>query len=341
MQKLENVKSILIIRSGALGDTVYATVVLDALTQQFGNNIKIDWIGIPACFSLFQHDRRVNQIFTLKHRKLPAFINAEKRHIISYSKKNPYDVLINLEQGTQFNDLAKAIQSKVKLGIPFTVPDSNEDKIHMVDLIRSVYKKIIRQDIHDNSYPKLFGEVFSTVQEKFSIPKNYIVINPSNSHTKRHKINYRAWPIERWKQLIEKLSKKETLILIGNKGEEAYFKALQPYSKNVIDLSGKTSLTELISIINQAKLMITTDTGPAHIASATSTSVYCLIGPTNPAVTGPYQTPINKVHIISKNLECAPCYYLPRRDKCKDNICMKEITVNDVLEALLKHSSKG
>lgn len=338
MHKLENIKSVLIIRSGALGDTVYATVVLDALTQQFGTNVKIDWIGIPACFSLFKNDKRVNQVFTLRHRKLPILINTEKRRIVSYSKKNPYDILINLEQGKQFNDLAKAIKADLKIGSPFTLPNPETDKRHMVDLLRSFYKTIIHQKIHENSYPQLFGEAFSIVQEKFSIPNNYIIINPSNSHTKRHKINYRAWPVEYWKRLIQKLPKHETIVLIGNKGEEFYFKFLQPYPENVIDLSGKTNLTELISIINQAKLMITTDTGPAHIASATSTSVYCLIGPTNPALTGPYKTPTNEVNIISKNLECAPCYDLPHRDKCTDNICMKNISVQDVINTIYKKS---
>lgn len=336
MQKLENVKSVIVLRSGALGDTVYATVILDALTQQFGHNIQIDWIGIPACISLFKHDKRVNQVFTLKHRKLPALINTEKRQIISYSKKHPYDILINLEQGKQFNDLAKAIKADLKIGSPFTLPDPDADKTHMVDFLRSFYKHIMSEEIHQNSFPQLFGEDFTRVQAKFSIPKNYIVINPSNSHTKRHKINYRAWPVENWKQLLQEIPKNENIILIGNRGEESYFKALQPYSHNVIDLSGKTNLTELVSIINQAKFMITTDTGPAHIASATSTSVYCLIGPTNPNLTGPYKTPKNEVHIISKNLDCAPCYYLPHRDDCTDNICMKGITVDDVIQTIYK-----
>lgn len=336
MQKLKNVKSILIIRSGALGDTVYATVVLDALKQQFTQDVKIDWIGTPACISLFKYDNRVNKIFILKHRKLPAIINLEKRKIISYSKKHPYDILINLEQGSQFNDLAKAIKAQMKIGNPFSSPDPDPDKTHMVDFLRSFYKNIIDEGIHQNSYPKLFGEPFELVKKKFSLPDNYIVINPSNSHTKRNKINYRAWPVESWKQLIKEIPKKENIVLIGNSGEEAYFKALMPYSKNVIDLSAKTNLTELISIINAAKLMITTDTGPAHIASATNTPVYCLIGPTEANLTGPYKTPENEVHIISKNLECAPCYYLPHRDKCTDNICMKNISVKDVIETVYK-----
>jgi ADP-heptose:LPS heptosyltransferase len=338
MHKLENIKSVIIIRSGALGDTVYATAVLDALKRQFGEETIIDWVGTPACLSLFKYDERVHQVFVLKHRKLPAIINLEKRRIISYSKKHAYDLLINLEQGTHFHDLAKKIKATVKIGNPFTKPEPTSAKMHMVEFLRSFYMSVIDQQICTTSYPKLFGAPFALVQKNYSLPDEYIILNPSNSHTKRDKINYRAWPVEKWKELIDKLSEKQNIVLIGNSGEESYFKHLQPYPKTLIDLSGRTGLAELIAVIENAKYMVTTDTGPAHIASATSTPVYCLIGPTNPDLTGPYKTPKNEVYIISKDLECSPCYYLPHRQTCKDNVCMKEICVADVAEAISKHS---
>lgn len=335
MSKLENIKTVAIIRSGALGDTVYATSILDALTQQYGNDIKIDWIGAPSAESLFKNDPRVNRVFIIKHRKIPVWLSPEKRKIIAASKKNPYDLLINLESnGPIFNPLAEKTHAHHKVGYPFTEPVKREEAVHMVETIRATYASIVDPEVLSNSYPKLFGSDFSTLQEKFSLPDKYIVINPSNSHTNRSRINYRAWPAEKWKELIATLGEKKQLVLIGNKGEEAYFDSLKPYPENVIDLSAKTNLPELISVMSHAQALITTDTGPAHIASATSTPVYCLVGPTNPAFTGPYKTPFNEVHIISKNLDCSPCYYLPHIKECTDNICMKEISVDDVIKTL-------
>lgn len=334
MYTQEKIHSILIIRSGALGDTVYATVVLDALKKEFGDDVKIDWIGTPLTRSLFKYDSRVHSVITLKHRKLPVIINLEKRRIIAHSKKEPYDLLLNLELGTQFNDLAKAVHARIKHGFPFTRPTITDHAIHMVELIRFIYKDLLHKKEALDAYPKLIGEPFEPVKAKYSLPSEYLVIAPSNSHTNRDKINYRAWPVENWKTLIHTLAPDKALVLIGNRGEEAYFKSLEPYPENVIDLNGKTNLTELITIISQAKALITTDTGPAHIASATSTPVHCLIGPTDANSTGPYKTPYNEVHIISKELACSPCYNLPRRDQCLDNICMKQITVEDVLHSL-------
>jgi len=42
------------------------------------------------------------------------------------------------------------------------------------------------------------------------------------------------------------------------------------------------------------------------------------------------------VVIINKNLPCSPCYETPRKDSCRDNICMKEIQVDEVVEAAIK-----
>jgi len=333
MKKLDNIKSIIIIRSGALGDTVYATSILDALKAQYGETTKIDWIGAPSASSLFKHDPRVNQVFIIKHRKFPIYLSLEKRRIISYTKKHPYDLLINLESnGPKFNPLAKAIQATHKIGYPFTEPVLNTNSRHMVEYIKDYFAHVIEEEVLKNSYPKLFGSDYSSSEKKFSLPNKYIVINPSNSHTNRNKINYRAWPAEKWKALIHRLSQEKNLVLIGDKGEESYFDSLKPFNKNVIDLSGKTNLPELISVISHASSIITTDTGPAHIASAVNTLVHCLIGPTNPNSTGPYKTPHNQVDIISKNLDCSPCYYLPHIKTCTDNICMKDISVEDVLQ---------
>jgi ADP-heptose:LPS heptosyltransferase len=87
-------------------------------------------------------------------------------------------------------------------------------------------------------------------------------------------------------------------------------------------------LVDLIGVINGATGLIATDTGTAHIASAVNTEVFALIGPTPANVTGPYQSPFNKVHIISSNKDCSPCYKTDVMKECRDNICMKDISVD-------------
>jgi len=328
---LEKVKRILILRCGALGETIFALPVLEALRQQYGENIKIDWVGTPAASALFKLDPRINHIFHLKHRRLPIILSREKKNIIKHSKKEPYDVLINLESGHIFYPLVAKIVAIHKYGMPYNQIRGMTNP-HVIDSLKTIYESFIDTDIMQKSYPILYGTDSSLVQQKFNLPTHYIVINASTSH--HRKFTHRAWPVEHWKHLLELLAPTYHLVIIGGKGEEKFFDSLLPYPPSVIDLVGKSNLPELITIIRNAEAIITADTGPSHIASAVNTRTFALFGPSNPKGTGPYPTPFNSLHIITKNLECSPCNATERIKACKDNQCMKQILPSDVYEAI-------
>lgn len=317
------IKRVLIIRSGALGETIFALPVIEALRSQYGSSLIIDWVGAPAATALFKLDDRIHQVFHLRHRKLPIFLSSEKQAIINHSKKQPYDLLINLESGRIFFSLADKIVAKQKLGMPYNQIRPMPSP-HVIESLKTIYETIIDPSILNESYPILYGDSPNDIRNKFELPEHYIVINPSTSHHK--KFTHRAWPVEYWKELITRLSPEYHLVIIGGKGEEAFFKNLRPFAPSIIDLVGKTSLTELIAVIRDADAIITADTGPSHIASAVNTRTFALFGPSNPKGTGPYQTNANNVHIISMHLECSPCNATPRIKTCLDNQCMKQIS---------------
>lgn len=333
MPILKDVKRVLVLRCGALGDLVYATAVIDALRAQYGDTVSIDFITTPGTAKLFEFDTRINKIFPLKHKKLPIWLSPQKRDIIRHSRQNSYDIFINFEMGKQFLSLSKAIKSKHKTGWFFSNPNFSNVS-HMVDICKSFYAPIIEPEILKNAFPRIIGKPFTEVQNRLNLPENFLVFSPSNSHNKKSGLNYRAWPQNHWKSLITLLPPQLPIIIIGGKGEEAFFEPIKPYPENVIDLVGKTSISEIISIIAQAKALVVTDTGTAHIASALNTPVFCLIGPTPANITGPYQSTKNKVHIISAHLSCSPCYKTETMKQCTDNICMSQITPAMIIDSL-------
>ncbi len=328
-----NVKKVLIIRCGALGDLVYATSVIDAMRFEHGEDIQIDFVCTPGPAKLFTKDYRVNKVFILKHKKLPIWMSSQKKEIISASKIEQYDLLINFESGKQFRSLVENIHSKEKIGYFCSKVDQG-DLRHMVKITKNVFKDLVSSENFEKSNPKLIGEDIKIVKEKYSLPQNYIVISPSNSHNKKSRLNYRAWVHENWKELIADLSKDITLVMIGGPGEEHFFEPLKPYADNVIDLVAKTSIPELVGIINGAKATISTDTGTAHISSAVNTPIFCLIGPTPEDVTGPYKHKDNEVYIITSDIECRPCYKTEVMKNCNDNRCMKMITPAMVINSI-------
>ncbi len=326
---------VLVIRSGALGDLVYATSVIDALRYEYGNDTVIDFVTTPGTGAIFAKDERVSTVFPLKHRKLPVLFSKEKQQIIRVSKENPYDILINFEFGKQFQTLIKQIHAKKKTGANIDIFEIPSEIRHAADTVKYCYKNVISQKNYQISYPHLIGTDSQTILTQYHLPQRYIIISPSNSHQGKKRINYRAWENEKWRELTKKLSKHIPVVMIGAPHEEHFFSKLKPYPDNVFDLVGKTPLPDLIGVIASAKALVSTDTGTAHIASAVNTETFTLIGPTPADVTGPYKTPENKVNIISLSLPCSPCYKTDIMKKCQDNICMKQITVDMVYDKIV------
>jgi hypothetical protein len=71
-----------------------------------------------------------------------------------------------------------------------------------------------------------------------------------------------------------------------------------------VDLTGRTSLLEMVEWIRRAALMVTNDTGPMHVAAALGVRVLALFGPTDPRRTGPYGQIEDTLRI---QLPCSPC----------------------------------
>jgi heptosyltransferase-1 len=98
------------------------------------------------------------------------------------------------------------------------------------------------------------------------------------------------------------------------------------------NLAGATSLVELAALYRRMAMVITTDTGPMHIAAAVDTPVVALFGPTAEWRTGPYG---ENHHIVAADVACRPCF----KRTCSHCSCMQRISVDEVMlraDALLK-----
>jgi len=94
-------------------------------------------------------------------------------------------------------------------------------------------------------------------------------------------------------------------------------------------LTGKTSVAEATAIISIADVLITNDTGPAHIGAALNVPTLVIFGPTNPLTTYPMSL---NAEIIRRAPDCAPCML---RDCPIDHRCMTAITPEDVFARAL------
>ncbi|WP_455197618.1 glycosyltransferase family 9 protein, partial [Kaarinaea lacus] len=164
-QSLQHPFKVLVIRAGALGDTAYASSIIEPLRHQYGNDVIIDWVAKSGVGKLFAQDSRIRRIFELKSRRSPLLFNKGKRQIITQSFREPYDLLVNLELGAIFDNTLRLTQAKQKIGSPYQ-HFKEPAETHAVENLHIIYRQFLNQDVMQYAYPNLQGVDPAKVKEK-------------------------------------------------------------------------------------------------------------------------------------------------------------------------------
>ena len=330
-------KKVLVIRCGLLGDTVDATSVIEPLIEMYGANLEIHWVSKPGISNPFKYDTRISKVFKLKHTKLSFLFNIEKLKIILHSLYEPYDLILNLEIGSKFNDIVRYSKSIKKIGMPYSHIADDIFKEHRVNHQLRILDSLNSNYIKQKAIPSIVGVDINSVKNKYPMNEPYIVLCPTNSHVgnSNHR-GYRSWPEKNWKDLIEMIIEETSLniLLVGSKDEKQYFKIFYPLQQRVYDISGMTDVPELITIMQESKCVVATDSGSAHIAGAVAKNIVSIHGPTNSYQSAPYSTSKNNIRIASLNLDCSPCYDTDIIKKCKKNICMHDLNAKEIFSLI-------
>jgi len=149
----------------------------------------------------------------------------------------------------------------------------------------------------------------------------------------------RRWPMQNYAELIRQLEDKGYfIILTGEQDDTDYVRDFLIHNKfgsKVKDLSGKLDLGGLIALLKKARLLVTNDSGPLHLAVSIGTPTVSLFGPETPERFGASDS--NKHKAFYVRIYCSPCLNVlnQKTAPCNgDNECMKRIPVNDVLKAV-------
>jgi ADP-heptose:LPS heptosyltransferase len=153
----------------------------------------------------------------------------------------------------------------------------------------------------------------------------------------------RRIPKEKAIALIDLLCRKanETITLIGGPNDAAYTNEViagLSDSQRINNIAGKTSLPQLVDLFSRSKVLLSSDSGPAHLANATGLPVLVLFGAGDENETGPfYKAPSQTIRL--GKLSCEPC----RKNECKFKIpppCLTDLDNELVIGSLLKLASQ-
>lgn len=317
-----------------IGDVIMSFPAINAINKR----IQIDVLTRPHLAELYAFNNRITNIV-----KVPT--NSGFAELLPYIKsvrKQKYDKIIILPNSLRTALIGclcgsetygyKSEGRSIFLSKPVPKPD-NFQLIHESELHKQLIGKAL--EINENSQLVTLelkkSDTFYLLKKRFSLPESgkFIVIAPGAAFG-----SAKRWPEEKFvelsKMLIQKFNYK--ILLTGGTAEaQTAEKITKSDSESIINLAGKTSLTELLHLIGNSELLIANDSGTMHLSSLTNTPVAVPVGPTDMIRTGPLH---NKSAIVTSEYDCPilPC----RRRVCRyaHQNCMTSITAEMMLDKI-------
>jgi len=307
-------KNILIIKPSSLGDIVLALPTLSALRRSFPD-AKISWfIRLEFAPLLKNHPHLTDTILFDRKFLGKAWYNPRAfRALLSLicrlrrpcsaealrEGESKFDLVIDLQGLFRTAALAWLSGCKKRFGMTtarefahiFYTNRLMQDQscIHLVDYYLKIAQAVGASDLSVefilNTDRADVDSANRLLTEQQINPDNYAVFVPGSAHSDK------CWPIERFAALADKISSKFgfSIVATGTKAEKSVVESLQrKTSVRLTNLAGLTNLCELTALIKAAKLVISNDTGPGHIAAVLGIPVVLIFGRSNPARVAPY-----------------------------------------------------
>jgi lipopolysaccharide heptosyltransferase II len=341
-------KRILVLTIRAIGDVVLMTPTFRLLKQKFPTAYLAALADGASAQVLFNnpHIDRLYRIDRVQSRRLPwARRMREWTDLVTHIRREQFDIVIDLFSGPRSALLAWLSGAPVRYGEDVrrglrgflysqpikVVRDGRHLVEQKLELIRPLVGSVKRE--------AAYLEVYPTEDEQKAIDP--LVTRKDRENSKRVGLVpgagsiWRIWPAERFAELGDLLITEYDvdIFLLGGKEDIPVCRRISDVMETKpIDLSGKTTLRELIAFLAKLDLVISNVTGPLHLGSAFSKPQ--IIGLYGEADTVQYAPWGNNVVMVTKGrVERA---YWKKVDYKRDHEVLRQITVTDVFDAVKK-----
>jgi lipopolysaccharide heptosyltransferase I len=326
----------LIVRLGSLGDVVHGIPVAAALRHEYPTS-RIDWLVDPRYVELLNLvvglDRRIG-VDPHAIKRGPA--RRRFRQTVRELRDTGYDAAIDLQGLLKSAMLARSVRAHQTIGFPRRHLREPLARLFYTDApdpglaTHVIYKNLaLLAPLHVTDlrvrFPLEIPRTATTTQiiHRFE-RRDYALVNPGA-----------AWPNKRWPPAkfgavaagIEREFGWRSLVLWGP-GEQELAHEVAAQSGGAAEISPPTTITDLVGLARGARLMISGDTGPLHLAAAAKTPIVSLFGPTDSRRNGSWAS--NDVS-VSEFHHCI-CHY--KRECSRATRCLDDISVDDVTRAV-------
>ena len=349
-----NFSRILLVKPSSLGDVVHALPVLQGLRRRYPE-AQIDWLIAPPFAPLVASHPALNEIVPFDRRRFGRLgrsprVAGEFARFVTDLRARRYDLVIDLQGLFRSGFLTRASGAPVRIGFRgaregawmfyshrIRIDDPN---MHAVDRNLKVGGLLGFVDVAPS-----FGLSVSD-QARAQARR---LLDEQSGETTEHRVvivpgarwDTKRWRPERFVETIDRLHESQIadVVLVGSGDEVPLCNEIADACRvKPLNLAGRTGLGELAAVIERADLVLCHDSAAMHLAVALDRPLVCLVGPTNPRRTGPYQ---RLEDVVRLDLDCAPCYFRRLAQCPHRHRCMEDLTAETVIERVRRTLAGG
>jgi lipopolysaccharide heptosyltransferase II len=351
MPAADGVRSIAVVKFWGMGSIVLMTPAIALLREKYPQ-ARITFVTQAANRGIVSLLDGIDDMLTLEVGQGPAAFLGSLMKLVADVRARTFDLWLDFEFLTRFSALLTGV-SGARTTAGYHAPEVARGDFHHVRVpfnnywhISDNFCALASGDLEPASFERPLQRIAPKPEAELSVGNKlteaglrpgepYVILNPNAGELALE----RRWSVERFARLADELVAHfpGKIVTVGAPAERDYVQGMVRAIKaqdRLIDLSGRTSLDELVALFAGARLLVSNDTGPLHLASAVGTPTVAIFGPESPSLFGPRGA---QHRIVYKNLACSPCLniYNGRSVKCRFAVthCVADITVIEVLAA--------
>jgi len=297
--------SICILRLSAIGDCCHALASVQAIKDRYPK-AKITWVIGKVEYQLMQHLIDVEWEIFDKKQGLKAY-----KKLYQAFKGQQFDMLLHMQVALRASLASLCIRAKQKWGFDASRTKEGQwlftnqqikaqHQPHVAQGFWAFAQAIGATEEDQPQWPKRQIPAFDLSQQLENSNKPMVVISPAASNPVRN------WLPERYAEIADYLVKRGYVVVLSggpsDMEQQLAAEIIKASQYSLVNLVGKTNLIQLLSVIQQAQLVIAPDSGPAHMACLVDTPVIGLYAHSNPQRTGPFKSQAYVVSVYDSEL---------------------------------------
>lgn len=326
-------RRVLIVRLGAMGDIVHALPVLASINATWPG-ASVDWLVEPRHRALLDVVHGLNAAIVIDTRRIlgPGGWMAS----VAQLRASHYDLVLDVQGLIKSAVLARAAGARTVVGFDrahareglatlcYTSGTDPGPAQHVVDWNLAVAKQAGCTQLR-REFPLRVPEARPAVREWLARVRPFVLINPGAAWPNKR------WPAERFGEVASRVARDlgGPVYVLWGPGERPLAEQVCAAASNgAAEPTPETTLLDIVAVIARARLVVSGDTGPLHIAAALGVPLVGIFGPTDPRRNGP----VSSLDVNVSRREQCECFHL--RSCRAATWCLGGIPVDEVYDAV-------